>query len=543
MSPLFQSEVAANTLTLHYTLRDPTAYGISQYTVSIGDLSSRGQEESSSALKQIQKQLKKFRHTRLDTADALTYDILCDYVDTHLALSDYEMFAEPLLPNGGDAMQLPLLLAELPLTNVQDVNDYLAMLPQLPVYFSQILDFEQKKAKNGCFMSDTQCQSVLTALEQVIEDRDHFYLTVTFENRISDMEIPQEQKQTYIQKNQEIVAAEILPAYEKLIAGLSELMGCGRNSQGLCYYDQGAFYYETLVRVKTGCSRSVEEIETWIDSSRNGNFAVCANLLASHPSVLEECTSYDWNYTEDQQMIDTLSSALLADFPQPPELNCNICYVDPSMEEYLAPAFYITAPIDDYRDNNIYINSARDYSDIYYFTTLAHESLPGHMYQTAMSYFYGIHPLHALLDYPGYTEGWATYVEMLSYHYAGLPETVADMMMNNQAATLSLYASSDIGIHYHGWTKENLTEFWADHGVSDPKTIDRIWDLVLDDPANYLSYYVGYLSFLDLREKAKEHYGDAFSEKAFHEALLRIGPGPFDCIEKYLDSYYVEALK
>ena len=540
---LFQNEVAANTLTLHYTLRDPAAFGITRYTVSIGDLSPKGQKESRSALRQMQKQLKKYRHTQLDTADALTYDILCDYVDTHLALSEYNIFAEPLLPNGGDAMQLPLLMAELPLTNVQDVNDYLAMLPQLPDYFEQLLDFEKKKAKEGCFMSDTQCQSVLTALEQVIADRDNFYLTVTFENRIHDMDLPEEQKKAYIQQNKEIVATEIFPAYEKLIAGISELMGCGRNPQGLYYYDEGTSYYEALVRARTGCSQSVEEIGAWIDASRNKDFAACANLLASHPSVLEECTNYDWNYTGDQQMIDTLSAAMLTDFPQPPELNCNVCYVDPSMKEYLAPAFYITVPLDDYRDNKIYINSASDYSDIYYFTTLAHESLPGHMYQTAMSYSYGIHPLHALLDYPGYTEGWATYVEMLSYHYAGLPETVADMMMHYQAATLSLYASSDIGIHYLGWSKENLAEFWADHGVSEPQTIDRIWELVLEDPANYLSYYVGYLNFLKLRENAKERYGDAFSEKAFHEALLRIGPGPFDCIEKYLDSYYVQALK
>lgn len=55
-----------------------------------------------------------------------------------------------------------------------------------------------------------------------------------------------------------------------------------------------------------------------------------------------------------------------------------------------------------------------------YFTTLAHEGFPGHLYQTIMSYQSGLPAIRSILNYPGYVEGWATYVEMMSYHYAGL---------------------------------------------------------------------------------------------------------------------------
>ena len=87
-----------------------------------------------------------------------------------------------------------------------------------------------------------------------------------------------------------------------------------------------------------------------------------------------------------------------------------------------------------------------------------------------LSYDYGMNPLHTLLNYPGYTEGWATYVEMLSYHYLGLDEKMANLLQHNQSVILSLYATSDIGIHYLGWKTEEMEAFWKNYGITDSNT-------------------------------------------------------------------------
>ena len=178
------------------------------------------------------------------------------------------------------------------------------------------------------------------------------------------------------------------------------------------------------------------------------------------------------------------------------------------------------------------------YPDLEYFTTLAHEGFPGHLYQTMMTYDYGIDPVRCLVDFPGFVEGWATYVEMMSYYYADIPEDVACLMQHNQAATLSLYASSDIGIHFFGWDMEDMTEFWASYGITNPEAIKEITGIILSNPGNYLSYYIGYLNFMDLREQFQQKYGDNFSIKAFHEAILRIGPTSFELLEEYIPLYY-----
>ena len=123
---------------------------------------------------------------------------------------------------------------------------------------------------------------------------------------------------------------------------------------------------------------------------------------------------------------------------------------------------------------------------------------------------------------------------MQSYYYAGLDEKVARALQLNAAATLSLYASIDIGIHEQGWSREVVHEFLSDYGITSKETADHVYELVVETPANYLKYYVGYLEFSELKEAAKERYGDEYSDKAFHQALLAIGPAPFAIIDKYL---------
>lgn len=535
---LFREEISSNTLTMHYTLENPLSYGISAYTINLGDCSKESRKSYASGLKSLKKELNRFSHTSLATEDAITYDVLCSYVNTQLELADYSLYEEPLLPSGGVASQFPLLFAQFPLHNAQDISDYLNLLNLVDEYFAQIIEMEQEKAEEGLFMSDAMCQKTLTQLEDFIAKPEENYLITSFENRVMEMDLTDEQKTLYIEENQRIITEKIIPAYKTLISQLTQLMGCGRNNLGLCYFDDGKNYYEALVHAYTGCTDTMEELDERIADARANDFAVCANLIAADPEILEQCDSYDWDYSEDEQILDTLSQTMLEDFPAPPELTCDVCYVDPSMEQYLAPAFYITAPLDDYLNNTIYVNSAANYSDIYYFTTLAHEGFPGHLYQTVMSYEYGLAPIRSILDYPGYTEGWATYVEMISYSYAGLPDGVAELLMHNQSATISLYASSDIGIHYYGWDSEKMYTFWNEYGVSDQTVVKEITDLILADPGNYLKYYVGYLNFLDLRNEMQEKYGDDFSVKAFHEALLRIGPAPFSIIEVYLDEIY-----
>lgn len=529
---LFREEMKSNTMNLHFTLKDPKAAGIDSYEITLGSLSGDSPHNQARQLKKLSEELKKYSHRSLKGKDRLTCRLLSDYISRQQNLAAYPYYDEPLTPSGGVTSQLPVLLAEYTFRNTRDIKDYLGLLSQMDTYFLGILDYEQKKADAGLFMSDEACLKVIEGCEVFTEHPDDNFLIDTFSNRLNAMDgLTDTQKNAYLKQHSKVLSDHVIPAYSQMIKGLTMLLGRGHNNWGLCNFPEGKAYYEAVVSADTGCDDSVEDLFSQIAKARREDLTFCQNLLEKNPKLASQSPKPDAALKEENAMLSRLQKEILTDFPAPPQTEVEICHVDPALSEYLAPAFYITAPIDDISHNRIYINDAKNDTDIYYFTTLAHEGYPGHLYQTICTSSYGAPEVLSLLNYPGYTEGWATYTEMQSFYYAGLDPDLASLLQHNQAATLSLYATADIGIHYFGWEKEKNAAFWSEYGVDDTATVKRITDLILEEPGNYLKYYVGYLKFRQMREQfALEN--KSFSVSAFHEAILRTGPSPFSVLEE-----------
>ena len=529
---LFREEMKSNTMNLHFTLKDPKAAGIDSYEITLGSLSGDSPHNQARQLKKLSEELKKYSHRSLKGKDRLTCRLLSDYISRQQNLAAYPYYDEPLTPSGGVTSQLPVLLAEYPFGNTRDIEDYLGLLSQMDTYFSGILDYEQKKADAGLFMSDEACLKVIEGCEVFTEHPDDNFLIDTFSNRLNAMDgLTDTQKNAYLKQHSKVLSDHVIPAYSQMIKGLTMLLGRGHNNWGLCNFPEGKAYYEAVVSADTGCDDSVEDLFSQIAKARREDLTFCQNLLEKNPKLASQSPKPDAALKEENAMLSRLQKEILTDFPAPPQTEVEICHVDPALSEYLAPAFYITAPIDDISHNRIYINDAKNDTDIYYFTTLAHEGYPGHLYQTICTSSYGAPEVLSLLNYPGYTEGWATYTEMQAFYYAGLDQDLASLLQHNQAATLSLYATADIGIHYFGWKKEKIAAFWSEYGVDDTATVNKITDLILEEPGNYLKYYVGYLKFRQMREQlALEN--KSFSVSAFHEAILRTGPSPFSVLEE-----------
>lgn len=529
---LFREEMKSNTMNLHFTLKDPKAAGIDSYEITLGSLSGDSPHNQARQLKKLSEELKKYSHRSLKGKDRLTCRLLSDYISRQQNLAAYPYYDEPLTPSGGVTSQLPVLLAEYTFRNTRDIKDYLGLLSQMDTYFLGILDYEQKKADAGLFMSDEACLKVIEGCEVFTEHPDDNFLIDTFSNRLNAMDgLTDTQKNAYLKQHSKVLSDHVIPAYSQMIKGLTMLLGRGHNNWGLCNFPEGKAYYEAVVSADTGCDDSVEDLFSQITKARREDLTFCQNLLEKNPKLASQSPKPDAALKEENAMISRLQKEILTDFPAPPQTDVEICHVDPALSEYLAPAFYITAPIDDISHNRIYINDAKNDTDIYYFTTLAHEGYPGHLYQTICTSSYGAPEVLSLLNYPGYTEGWATYTEMQAFYYAGLDPDLASLLQHNQAATLSLYATADIGIHYFGWEKEKNAAFWREYGVDNTATVKRITDLILEEPGNYLKYYVGYLKFRQMREQlALEN--KSFSVSAFHEAILRTGPSPFSVLEE-----------
>lgn len=536
---LFRSEITQNTINLHFSLSSPASYGITDIPISLGGISGQAAEQNRAALENTVAALKRFDPKKLSKTQKLTYDILSDYLSMEQKGTDFSLYNEYLNPSSGIQAQLPVLYEEYRFYNEDDIKTYLKLLPLTGSYFEQIIDFEKEKSSAGLFMSDAVCKEVIEQCSRFADDGNDHYLILTFNKKVDDFkDLPDEQKTAYKKQNEKIVKEMIFPAYTSLASSLSSLLGSGKNEKGLCYLKRGRDYYKYLVYENTGCADSIADIETMIGQKRLSDLSEAAALTASNPDLWTDAQKLSLSSADPTSVLELLKERMQSDFPKAPDVSYSVSYIEECMEDYLAPAYYITAPIDDYNANSIYINAKTDATTMRYFTTLAHEGFPGHLYQTIMSYQSGLPAIRSILNYPGYVEGWATYVEMMSYHYAGLREDAATLLALNQSALLSLYASTDIGIHYDGWSLADTIKFWNDYGISDPDTIAEIYRYIISEPANYLRYYVGYLQFLELKDYAKEIFGSDYNEISFHQAVLSIGPAPFQIVKDYLKDFY-----
>lgn len=539
INDIFETEVTENTINLHFTISDPEKYGITDYPVTLGDLSNDAMSDSNARLENYLSGLSSFSYTELTLNQQLTYDILENYFQLQLDMADMYLYDELLRPSTGVQAQLPILYEEYSFNSKKDVEDYLKLLALTDKYFDQIISFEKEKADAGLFMSDFACQNIIDQCNAFIVDSDNHYLIETFNTRIDKLTgLTQSEKDHYRLQNEKMLREHIFPAYENLAAALTDLLGSGTNENGLCYFPEGKQYYEYLLAYNTGASESVKTLENMISNERVKVLQESSDLTTENPELWELASEATLTPTDSATTLNHLKEVMLDDFPAPPETGYTVNYIDDCVADYLAPAFYVIAPIDDYSHNSIYINETTDTTNISYFTTLAHEGFPGHLYQTVMTYESGIEPVRSILNYSGFVEGWATYVEFQSYHYAGLDDDVATILELNQDATLSLYASTDIGIHYEGWTLEDTKKFWNNYGITNDDAIESIFELIVEEPTHYLKYYIGFLKFEELKKETSLKNIKNYNDKSFHQAVLSIGPAPFDIVDKYLPVYY-----
>ncbi len=535
LKKLFQDEVTANTLNLHFTLADPASADIPKYPVTFGEISTDAEAQNLASLENIKNELLTYDPSSLSTAARLTYDVLKDSIDRKLEMAPYYYYEELLGSTNGTQSEYPILLAEYQFYSKKDVEDYLELLSQYDTYMKQLCQFEKEKSKKGLFMNETAALNLIEQCRAFIPDdsKTSFWET-TFSERLNKIkDLTKKEKKDFIKQNHEQLMEHVYPAYRNLIAVLKALKNTGKNTQGLCYFEDGKKYYELLVKSMTGSDHTVPELEKMVESQREHHIEELSELAA--PTAQTAASASDHT---PEDFLEHLKKCMQTSFPACPDANYTVKTVNKKLQDFLSPAFYLTSPLDQYKDNCIYINPGSQYSEIQLFTTLAHEGYPGHLYQTIYSYSKKLPPIRYLLYHGGYTEGWATYVEMLSYQYAGLDEKTARALMLNQDATLSLYATIDMGVHYEGWSLADTVDFLSSYGITKTSVISNIYQTILENPANYLKYYIGYLQFLELKDKAKAFYGNDYSELLFHTAILDMGSAPFYILEKYMNHYY-----
>lgn len=538
LSDLFVHEVQTDSLSQNYYLADPLKFGINNKEITLGEFGIDKMNEELIDTENYLKSLQNYHYSLLTPDQQLTYDILQNMFQQGIHIYGFKYYNELLGPTTGLQAELPIMLAEFNFLTKEDIDEYIKLLPCVYDYFEDVVQFEREKSEQGLFMTDTVAQSIIDQCEVFVENPDENFLIEYFNEKVSTFNgLKMDEIKAYKEANKKAVLNYVIPAYKLLIDALKELMGTGRIDGGLYYYPEGRAYYECNAKFITGSDKSVQEMCSMLDTEIDKDYAFINTQLTSDNPIVD---FNSFPITDPQEIITDLKEKTKTDFPEVRSVNINIKNVPASLSDYLSPAMYIAPPIDRYTENNnIYINVNDDLTLSIIYPIVAHESYPGHLYQYVYFRSKNPEPIRNIMSFTGYVEGWATYVEMLSYHFSGIEEHVADFLEAQRIFNICICARVDIGINYEGWRRDKVTDYLEKFYI-DAETAGRIYENILAEPFIYLPYTIGYLEIMDLKEKAEDELGNKFVPKQFHQFLLDIGPAQFNIIEDHEEIWMEE---
>ena len=536
LNKVFTDEYSLNSISLNFLIEDPESYGLNRIPSSWPKVDFSGTDEYFTGIKEYIEELGTFQYNSLTYEQKLIYDTLKTYLETENIYKDCMFFTSPFSTDGITS-QLPIIFAEYTFNSKQNIEEYIELLETLLDYIKDSLDYEQDRMDQGYYLSAYTYETVIAQCQTFLDQGEN-YLTDIFKKKLEEMkDLTEEEKNSYLSRNSDAIKNSVIPSYQLMIDTLTEFQKKGEFNSGLCEMENGKTYYEYLLKNSVGTSKTPEELISITDNLLKKYQTDMTDLVLSDISLYKKIENPEYIYSDPDEILSYLTKMLKTDFPEAVCDSYHLHETDAAMSDELVVAFYILSPIDNFQNNIIYVNPDKIAEGSDLFPTLAHEGLPGHMYQH--DYFCSLNPhyFRSMLNCTGYSEGWAKYVELYSYDWSGLDENLAELLKINDLFSIALPTRIDLGVNYEGWSVQDTADYLAEFGIYDEDIIKLYYDTIISSPTVFLPYFVGYLELEELKDTASQELGDKFSVIDFHKFYLEIGPSYFDIISDRMNDW------
>lgn len=560
---VFKMLVGNDELTLNYYFENPENFGLSHNEPSLPTPNVTS-GYSVLLINYILGKVNGYKYEDLNDDQKMTYNLIMNIIDNvNSKTSEMSYLSNNYLGSYlGYQAQLPLLLSEYKFRTKLDVDNYLKYLDLVPETFQKYLDFEVEKADHGYGMSDFVIDKVVHQCEEFIKAAgtgNHFMIT-TVNKKIDECDfLTDEEKEAYKNANIEKVNGPLISGYKLVQDELPKLKGRSTNDMGLAYYYDskgnpiGKTYYELDFQETVGYKISLVDAEKYVDDLLKyyeQELVKYRNLYLTNEEFKANCDSYQlMDKTPEEQLAyyQTVIGKYFPNLNYQPEIV--VKFIDKAMEEHFSPAAYMTSAIDNLEKEYIYLNGSSVLTDgvykyNYLYTTLAHEGLPGHLYQNVYFKSTDANPLRKVLKSSGYSEGWATYAEIFSYEFlrGEYMDEFIDYLIFQDEYTGTMYCRLDMGINYDGWTLEEAGAFIKKYvpQVTD-EAIKATYEQLIEVPNNMQTYFFTYFKIKDLRTyvmNLTSSTRENFDYITFHKYILDCGPAPLRFVEEYVKSKY-----
>lgn len=546
LDDLFLNEISLDTISLHFTVMDPSVYHLEDRTPCW----SSPEEADRYPTEKIAEELARFDPDKLTPDRRTTYEILSGYCRYAEALSaeEYTYFSTYLDMNNGVHTAIPVNLAEYEFYREKDVTDFLALVDALPEYMDEIIDWERERVEAGFGLADTTLNEIIEKCDEILSDED-FYLISVFAERIDAADfLSDEQKTEYKAQEKALIETDFMQAFKNLKSALQSFLGKGKNSKGLAGLPHGKDYFQLYAQYITGTDYSCEEMIEKLEKDYESLYRQLLSCYMANPDAYERFASGESliTLTEPSDILEYIRPKMDGVFPAIEGDRYEIRYLPKSMEKVMdgVLAYYTVPQVDHFLTGRITINGGAD-DESGFFNTVAHEGYPGHMYQTI--YFYSQNPanIRKILSCNGYSEGWAYYAADYAYtlyDFGGHNQVFSTLCRLDNNLSWNLSCRLDLAINYEGWTVKQVAEYMDENGL-DASYAEELFNSMIGSPGVYLPYYMGYLEFSDLQSLAKSELKSAYNPVEFHEAVLSVGSCPFPYVKGAVEAYIKETKK
>jgi uncharacterized protein (DUF885 family) len=525
-----------------------TSFGDYRYNDQLDDRSLAAIENQQSRDEGFLARLNAIPTTGFPGQDALSHDVMMRTLQQRIDNYGFKEYEMPVSQMSGPHVNLADLPLAVPFDSVKRYEDYIARLHQIPRVFTQTEEVLRAGMKDNLMPVRFLLEKVPAQCDGVIAADPFLTPTKKFPSSI-----PAADQQRLTQQITDAANNEVLPAY-KAFAGFiaTEYAPHGRTILAVTSLPGGERRYLNDIHGSTTVSNlTPDEIHQL--GLREMDRIGAEMLAIAHQEGFSDLASFNASLDKNPKYIPTSAEQILDDYRKylgqmQAKLPQLFTYVPgspvtvvaiPDFQSANATHYQIGTP-DGKRPGRVVV-ATYDFphrSLIDDEATAYHEGIPGHHMQHSVA--------QRMTDLPkfrqhgfnsGYGEGWALYAEQLGKEVGFYQDPVSDWGRLKSERFRAVRLVVDTGIHSKGWTRDQVVDFFRKSGTLDEPEIQTETDRYIAWPAQALSYKIGQLKFVELRERARKELGPKFDIRTFHDEMLNGGVLPLDLLDARTDRW------
>ncbi|GAA4364176.1 DUF885 domain-containing protein [Kangiella marina] len=518
------------------------------------DVSPEAYADRKVKLLELIKELESIKRDNLLQDEQISYDMMMTQLKQDVAEVDFKAYQMPLTSEYGFHAQTTNLANAFRFRTADDYQDYIALLEAIPTFFQQNVSNMRNGIKRGFTVPRAVLDGYSDSISVYIKDDPKETVWYRPFNNMPDT-LSTEDQAVLQKKAAKVISNKVLPQYQAYLTFFEdEYLPAAKKSIAAYDFPDGKAYYQNQIKHYTTLDLSPDEIHEI-------GLKEVARIRKEMEEVIET-TGFEGSFEEFLHFLRT-DEQFYAKTPE--ELLKEAAYMSKKMDhqlpkffgklprqpygvvpvpEEIAPKYttgrYSGAPIDSDRAGEYWVNTyALEKRPLYNLEALTlHEAVPGHHLQTALAQELTHLPKFRQNTYiSAFGEGWGLYSEKLGLE-AGFYE---DPYSNFGRLTYEMWRAMrlvvDTGMHAKGWSREKAISMMESNTALSTHNVRTEIDRYISWPAQALSYKLGELKILELREKAEKALGEKFDIRKFHDAVLANGSIPLSVLEEQIEQF------